>query len=267
MIEASPVRLPNNRSKIINQNCIKAILFDLGETVLTFGRFSATRMFREGAKLSYEYLKSCGQRVGNFEYYCWWNLIALRIRHLISNITQNDFNSSALLRGIGKRKGIRLDRQQWDEFSWLWYEPLSKIAKVEPDIKETLTRLKGLGLKLGIVSNTFVAGQSLERHLEQFGILEFFPVRLYSYQYDFRKPDRKLFRIAAEQIGEAPQHVAYVGDRIDKDILPALKLGMTAILKAAYTNAGKELPYGAHKIAQLADLPALIEEVNNGIME
>ena len=241
---------------------IKAVLFDLGETLLSFGRFSPTRVFRQGARLSYEYLKSCGQVVGNFEYYCWRNLIALHVRHLISNITQNDFNSSALLRGMGKKKGIRLDRQQWQQFSWLWYEPLSKIAAVEPDIKQTLARLKELGLELGIVSNTFVSGDSLERHLEQVGILEFFPVRLYSYQYDFRKPNRRLFRIAAERIGEMAEHIAYVGDRIDKDILPALKVGMVPILKAAYTNAGKKLPEGAFKITHVSELPALIQRIN-----
>jgi putative hydrolase of the HAD superfamily len=241
---------------------IKAVLFDLGETLLNFGRFSPTRVFRQGARLSYEYLKSCSQTVGSFEYYCWWNLIALRIRHLISNITQKDFNSSALLRGIGKRKGIRLDRHQWQEFSWLWYEPLSKIATVEPDIKQTLAKLKALGLKLGIVSNTFVSGRSLERHLEQVGILEFFPVRLYSYEYDFRKPNRRLFKIAAERIGEAAEHIAYVGDRIDKDIKPALRFGMQPILKAAYTNAGKNVPDGTWEIARLVELPALIAKTN-----
>ncbi|HUV67750.1 MAG TPA: HAD family hydrolase [Sedimentisphaerales bacterium] len=245
-----------------NRPEIKAVLFDLGETLLTFGRVKATELFRQGARLSYEYLKSCGQRVGNFEYYFWRNLIALRIRHLISNVTQNDFNSSALLRGIGKKRGIALDRHQWEQFSWLWYEPLSKIAMVEPDIKQTLAKLKGLGLKLGIVSNTFVNGHSIERHLEQVGILEFFPVRLYSYQYDFRKPNHQLFRIAAEHVGEAPQHIAYVGDRINKDILPALKLGMTAILKAAYTNAGQSPPYGAHKITHLSELPTLVQNIN-----
>lgn len=246
----------------MTQHEIKAVLFDLGETLLTFGKVKAVEVFRQGARLSYEYLKSCGQRVGSFEYYFWRNLIALRVRHLISNITQNDFNSSALLRGIGKKRGISLDRHQWEQFSWLWYEPLSKLGRVEPDIRETLGKLKALGLKLGIVSNTFVSGHSIERHLEQVGILEFFPVRLYSYEYDFRKPSRQLFEIAAERIGEAPQHIAYVGDRIDKDILPALKLGMTAILKTAYTNAGKTPPDGAHKITHIAELPALIETIN-----
>jgi HAD superfamily hydrolase (TIGR01549 family) len=246
----------------MTQHKIKAVLFDLGETLLTFGKVNAAEVFRRGARLSYEYLKSCGQRVGSFEYYFWRNLLALRIRHLISNVTQNDFNSSALLRGIGKKRGISLDRHQWEQFSWLWYEPLSKLGRAEPDIRQTLAKLGALGLRLGIVSNTFVSAHSIERHLEQVGILEFFPVRLYSYEYDFRKPNRQLFEIAAERIGEAPQHIAYVGDRIDKDILPALRLGMTAILKAAYTNAGKELPEGAFRITHVSELPALIQEIN-----
>jgi HAD superfamily hydrolase (TIGR01549 family) len=241
---------------------IKAVLFDLGETLLTFGKVKATQVFGQGARLSYDFLKSCGQPAGRFEYYFWRNLVALRVRHLISTISGHDFNSSALLRGIGTKKGIRLDRQQWQQFSWLWYEPLSKLGKVEPDIRETLTKLKGLGLKLGIVSNTFVSAHSLERHLDQVGILEFFPVRLYSYEYDFRKPNRQFFRIAAERIGQTPQHIAYVGDRIDNDILPALKVGMLPILKAAYTNAGKKAPAGTCKINHLSELPALIKKLN-----
>ena len=124
-------------------------MFDLGETLLNFGRFSATRIFRQGARLSYDYLKSCGQSVGNFEYYCWSNLIALRARHMVSNILKNDFNSTALLRSLGRRRGASLDGEQWRNFAWLWYEPLSKIATIEPKIKETLAALEKLGLKLG----------------------------------------------------------------------------------------------------------------------
>ncbi|UCC96923.1 MAG: HAD family hydrolase [Phycisphaerales bacterium] len=245
------------------RDIIKAVLFDLGETVLNFGRFNATQLFRRGARLSYDYLKSRGQPVGNFELYCWRNLIALRTRHLISSITKNDFNSSALLRGIGVKKGFRLDGQQWRHFAWLWYEPLSQIAHVEPNLKETLAKLTNkLGLKLGIVSNTFVSGHSLEAHLEQVGVLDFFPVRLYSYEFDFRKPDTRILSIASERIGESPQNIAFVGDRIDKDIIPALKLGMIGVLKAAYTNHGRELPYRARKITHLAELPSLIEGIN-----
>jgi putative hydrolase of the HAD superfamily len=175
---------------------------------------------------------------------------------------KKDFNSLALLKGKGTKKGVHLDKQQWQHFAWLWYEPLSRVATAEPKIKETLTALKNSGLELGIVSNTFVNGCSLEKHLEQEGILDFFTVRVYSYEFDFRKPDVRIFKIAAERIGEAVDNILYVGDRIDKDIRPALRSGMQAVLKNAYTNNGKKIPKGAWKINQLSELPGLIKKIN-----
>ncbi|MHC4477644.1 MAG: HAD family hydrolase [Planctomycetota bacterium] len=242
---------------------IKAVLFDLGETLVNFGRFSSTRLFRQGARLSYDFLKSLGQPVGSFEYYCWRNLIALRIRHWLSAVTKRDFNSLALLRHIGTKKGLKLDRQQWRQFAWLWYEPLSKVAWAEPKAAETLTALKNMGLKLGILSNTFVNGSSLEKHLEQLGMLDFFSVRIYSYEFDFRKPDLRIFKIAAERIGELLEDILFVGDRIATDIKPAAQAGMRPVLKAAYTNTGKKTPKGVWRIEHLDELPALVERMNS----
>ncbi|MFC1762310.1 HAD family hydrolase [Planctomycetota bacterium] len=160
-------------------------------------------------------------------------------------------------------EGNRTDHYiPWRDFAWLWYEPLAKTATIEPTIKETLAKLRELGLKLGVLSNTFVGGHSLERHLEQVGILDFFMMRMYSYEFDFRKPDLRIFRIAAERLGEAAENILYVGDRIDKDIEPALRVGMQPVLKAAYTNAGKRLPDGAQKINHISELPGLIESIN-----
>ena len=175
---------------------------------------------------------------------------------------RNDFNSLALLRWAGMNKGVHLDGDQWRHFAWLWYEPLSKVATVEPDIKETLTELKKSGLKLGIVSNTFVSADSLDKHMQQVGILDYFPLRMYSYEFDFRKPDPRIFKIAAGRIGESPENILFVGDRIDMDIKPALKLGMKAVLKTAYTNNGKKMPDGVWKINRVSELPALLEEIN-----
>ena len=93
-------------------------------------------------------------------------------------------------------------------------------------------------------------------------ILKFFSVRVYSYEFDFRKPDVRIFKIAASRIGERPENILYVGDRIDKDVRPAIKSGMHAVLKAAYTNSGKKVPKGAWKINQLSELPELIKKIN-----
>jgi putative hydrolase of the HAD superfamily len=241
---------------------IKAVLFDYGETLLQFGKVKTTHLFRQGARLSYAFLKQQGQPVGNFTFYFLRNLVWIRLRCWLSNLTGRDFDTLALLEKVGSKKGINLSPQQWEHLAWLWYEPLSKIAQAEPNIAETLEALKKQGLKLGIVSNTFVNGSSLEKHLKQLDILDYFTVRLYSYEFRFRKPNLGMFKIAAERIGESFENILYVGDRLDKDIEPAITTGMHTVLKEAYTNTGKKIPNGVYKIKQLAELPGLIEKIN-----
>jgi HAD superfamily hydrolase (TIGR01549 family) len=247
---------------VVKEAMIKAVLFDLGDTLLNFGRVRITAVFRQSARLTYDYLKSCGQQAGNFGWYCLRNLIAVRLRLLWAEITGRDFDALSLLKKSGDKHGYKLSEEQWREIGWLWYEPLSKIATVEPDIRDTLARLRRMGLKLGILTNTFISSGSLDRHMAQVGILDFFPCRLYSYQFEFRKPDRRIFKAAIAKIGEPAENTLFVGDRLDRDIWPALKAGMRAVLKSAYTNVGKKVPDGVRKIERIAELPGLIERIN-----
>ncbi len=244
---------------------IKAVLFDLGDTLLNFGRFKTPPLFWQGARSSYDFLKGLGQPVGNFKYHSWRSLVYFYLRRWLWNIIGRDFDTLALLKKAGTKKGISLDEQQWRHLAWLWYEPLGKIAQIEPRIKETLSELKKKGLKLGLLSNTCVNRCSLEKHLNDIGILDFFTVRVYSYEFNFRKPDIRIFKAAADRISEHLENILYVGDRIKVDIKPAIKSGMHAVLKAAYTNAGEKTPNGAWKINQLSELPALIEKINGQI--
>jgi len=241
---------------------IQAVLFDLGDTLLNFGRVNTTKAFLAGARLSHAFLKAHHQPAAWFPWYFARNLIRLRIKYLLSDLTHRDFNSLEVLQAVGARQGVVLTPDQWDEFAWLWYEPLSRCAQIEPDLRQTLTLLRNRGLKLAIVSNTFVSRASLERHLDQLGLLEFFPVQLYSYEYHFRKPSTELLRIARDKVGAGPAASVFVGDRIDNDIMPALASGMHAVLKDAYTNAGKPTPQGALRIHRLSELPVLIERLD-----
>ena len=237
-------------------------MFDLGETLLNFGKVETMQVFRQSAAQTYNYLKSHGQPAGSFWWYFIRNQFAIHVRTLWGNITGRDFDALSLLKKYGLRRGYKLGEEQWREVGWLWYEPLSRIAKVEPDIKETLAKLKGMGLKLGILSNTFVSAGSLDRQLGQLGMLEFFPYRLYSYQFEYRKPDRRIFEAAIAKVGEPAENILFVGDRIYIDIKPALKVGMRAALKSAYTNRGKEAPDGVWRIEQISELPGIIKKVN-----
>lgn len=242
---------------------IRAILFDLGETLITFGKVHGSALFKESARLSYDYLKELGQPVGNFRLYCFKNLAVIRFRFWLSNRTGNDFDSMMLLKKLGTRAGYKLTDQQWEHLAWLWYEPLGQFGKAEADIIKTLTTLTNGGVKLGIISNTFVHRTSLERHLRELGMLDFFAVRMFSYEFSFRKPDARIFNVAAERIGAQLENIMFVGDRLDKDVAPALRLGMTAVMIRAHTNSGKKAPQRAYTIETLAELPSLIEKINS----
>jgi len=245
------------------EKSLHAVLFDLGDTVLEFGRVQTTRLFLKGAHLSYDFLRAKRQPVAGFHIYFLRNLFCLRWRHLVSHFTGNDFNSLEVLRALGSRQGICLSEEDWRCLTWLWYEPLSATVQVEPDLRETFAALQQKEIKLGVISNTFVHSSALDRHLELLNVKDFFQVRLYSYQFEFRKPDLRIFQEGARQIGEDCANIMYVGDRIDKDMLPALELGMVPALKRAHANIGKTVPVGVHVIDKLSQLPDLVEQIRS----
>lgn len=246
---------------------IQAVLFDIGETLLNFGRVDATKLFKEGTSLAYDFLKKLGIPLGSFRIYLIRHLLAIRLHLLWSAIRDRDFDSYKVLKKMQARKAARLKRQQWIDYAQCWYEPLKKIARVEPDIIETLKKLKDMGLKLGVLSNTFVNASTLQRHLEQLGLLEFFDVRLYSYEYPFRKPDKRIFLDAAKKLDIEPKNILFVGDRMDTDMNGSAGAGMRPCLKKAYTNTDKKNRNNIMKIDKLSELPELIEGINAGQKE
>ncbi len=246
---------------------IQAALFDLGETLLHYGQSEIGKIFDRAVCLSYDYLKSRGQPVGSLAVYRLRNFLGIRLHLLLSFLTGNDFDSLSVLKKYGKKKGFSLSEAEWEELNWQWYQPLAEKAQAEPDIVQTLQRLRQMGLRLGILSNTFVHGSSLDRHLDRLGLLEFFPVRLYSYQFPFRKPDQRIFFEAARQLRTDPRRIVFVGDRIDKDVRGARRAGMIAVLKHAYTNQKKRVPDGVFRIQYLSELPELIETLNRSQSE
>ncbi len=246
---------------------IKAVLFDLGDTLLNFGRIKRIKLLKESARLTYDFLATHHQekKVGSFRFYCWRSFFSLYLRIFLSTLTGDDFDALALLKRLGSQLGLKLDDLQWDQMGWLWYEPLTKSVTIEPDLGETLGKLKGMNLKLGVLSNTFVNKMALERHLRQLGILDYFDARLYSYEYKFRKPDPRIFLYAVDSLGVRLPETVFVGDRLDKDIKPALDLEMIAVCKKAYTNKGKKVPQNAYKIDLISELPPLIEKIKEQI--
>lgn len=242
---------------------IEAVLFDLGETLLVFGRLDRKRLLNEAVKASYDYLKEIDQPIGSFGAYRLLHIWGIRWNVFKSWHTGADFDSLALLKEFGRRKGFQLTDPQWEELGSRWYQALARQGTVKPGTVDALNRLKQMGIKLGMLSNTFIHKTSLERHLKQEGLLDYLPVRLYSYELPLRKPSTGAFRRAAEAVGAACENIVYVGDRLDNDIAGARQAGMIPVLIRAYTNQDKKLPPGLPCIDSIAELPDLINQLNS----
>lgn len=243
---------------------IEAVMFDLGDTLVNFGKVDKTEAIKEAAKISYDHLKSLNQPVGSFKMYFIRNLLEIRLRCIWSDITGKDFDSYEVMKKIGKKQGFTLSEEQWLEVNWLWYKPLAALANIEPDIKQSLQKLKDMGIRLAILSNTFVGKEALDRHLEEIGILNIFEMRMYSCYYPYRKPDKRIFLDAAAKINTQPEKVLFVGDRLDTDLAGSLSAGMRCIIKKSHANEDKQLPKKIIKINTISELPKIVSRINAG---
>lgn len=103
-----------------------------------------------------------------------------------------------------------------------WPHHLEKIYECAPEVLEKLQKK----YKLGIIANQ---GLGTENRLIKYGIRQYFDVIASSAEEGVAKPDLKIFEIALKKAGCVPEEACMIGDRLDNDIEPAGKMGMTAI--------------------------------------
>lgn len=241
------------------QRRVRGILFDLGDTLLDFGHLDVPSLFEAGAKLAYDYLKDLGHALPAFAKYHRQQLWAIRWNYFKSRFTRREFNVLEILGNLSAKMGNRISEQEAIELAWLWYRPLSQCATAEDGMHEMLAEFRDAGLKLGIISNTFVPGAILDRHLAEENLLDLLPVRVYSCNVRFRKPQREIFEIALEQSGLKASETMFVGDSIRADIHGPNDLGMISILKDPsdkHANASSGADHRIRRLAELTDIVA-----------
>lgn len=65
--------------------------------------------------------------------------------------------------------------------------------------------------------------------LERLGIKDYFETIITAGDVGTAKPDTKLFEIACARVNEDPKNCYYIGDDLETDILPCIKIGMNGI--------------------------------------
>ena len=239
---------------------LRAILFDLGDTLIDFEPMDTRAVFRQAAAATYQFLRDRGHVLPEFDVYCRRQFRAVRWAYFWAKLRSREFNSLHLLRRFCAEMGIELDEGTLLELAWLWYAPLTEHSSSEEDLYATLAGLRRAGYEMGLVSNTFVAGPVHDRHLELHGLLEFFPVRVYSSDTGYRKPDRRIFQIALARMGVRAEEALFVGDLVKTDVVGARNVGMKTVLKQPWGTAPRH-GLADYVIRQVSDLPSVLNEL------
>jgi FMN phosphatase YigB (HAD superfamily) len=93
-----------------------------------------------------------------------------------------------------------------------------------PDALSCLATLRAAGRRVGVAGNQHATSEAwLHRHLEPGDLVAS------SGSWGVEKPSAAFFRRLIELAGERPDAIAYVGDRVDNDILPAAHAGLITV--------------------------------------
>ena len=121
------------------------------------------------------------------------------------------------------RPGIDLERER-REFKAAGREPVATAEDLYPDAAPCLRALREAGLRVGLVGNQ---PSKIEPALASMDLAV--DVIASSETWGVAKPSPEFFARVVEAAALPPERIAYVGDRLDNDVLPSLDAGMVAV--------------------------------------
>jgi FMN phosphatase YigB (HAD superfamily) len=240
-----------------------AILFDLADTLLHFGRVRPLSLFGQGCRDTHQYLIEHRLSPPDYEIYRKLSLRAFAGRYIWSNVKGRDFNGMDVIAGVLRKLNIRTSDRDLDALAWMWYRPVLPQAHVVSGTRAMLENFQRMGIRMAIVSNTCAPPCCLDRHLEQEKLLEFFPTRVYSSTTRYRKPHRMIFESALSQLGVDARRALFVGDMIARDIRGARRLGMRTVWKPARRKSpiDRRRFKPDHTIRIITELEPIVREI------
>ncbi len=218
---------------------IKAVLFDLDNTLIDF-----MKMKQQATDAAVEAMIAAGVQLNKaqatrliYELYDQYGIEHQQIFQEFLIRTQQKLDYKILSAGIVAYRKAR-----------------TVLAEPYPGVMSTLLRLKQRGLKLAIVSDAPIL-QAWTR-LTEMKIQEFFDAVVTFDDTGERKPSKKPFEKAIEQLKVKPEEVLHVGDWPERDIAGAKALGM----KTAFAKYGATKPmtvkadYELNKVEDLLNI-------------
>jgi putative hydrolase of the HAD superfamily len=136
-------------------------------------------------------------------------------------------SAGACARHICRELDVPVTGEQIERVGRIRYDYTFKNMKPRPDAAATLTALKSRGHKTGLISDctaeTPVAWQFSP-------LAPLFDVTVFSCRAGVKKPDARIYQLAAEKLAVKPEECLYIGDGSSRELTGASGVGMRAVI-------------------------------------
>jgi HAD superfamily hydrolase (TIGR01662 family) len=233
---------------------IKALLFDLGNTLMHFDGEWPEVMARADKSL----LKDLQDRGFDLDESAFLETFRTRLNAYYEE-RENEFieyTTGYLLGNVLGEFGIfNVEPQVIDDALESLYAVTQQHWIVEDDALSTLQALKTAGYPIGYVSNAS-NDADVQKHVDSGDLRQYADFVLSSAACGVRKPNPRIFEIALANWEFKPQEVAMIGDTLGADILGARNAGLYSIwiTRRADSPGNRDHADTIHPNAQLATL-------------
>jgi putative hydrolase of the HAD superfamily len=241
---------------------IKAVIFDMGGTLLRFAR-PGSGSWREletpGIRSLYRYLIDQGHPIASHEE-AFVEAMFARLAEGWEQSTGGHINLRAVdwIAAGAADHAVTLDEQALREDAHNYARPMRVGLAPMPGAVETLAALREQGYHTGMISNTIWPAELHMEDLAELGLLTYIDHMDFSGELGYWKPNAHIFLHALAKLDTAPEHAVFVGDNPREDILGAQGVGMRAIWQRS-----AEFPLGDVQpdatIEALTELPAILQ--------
>ena len=203
------------------QKCVKAVLFDLDDTLFDhkFSRLKGLAALQE----KYPQLKAVSLQELEEEHE---KLLSADYDQVLEGKLSIVDGTTQRIRKLCSNYGVDLDLDEAKSTANLYTKEYMKSRQPVPGSKELLNALKKHAL-LGLVTNGLLQPQIEKLRVCHLGEpLDFIVI---SEAVGYKKPGKEIFELALKQAYVRPSQAVYVGDSWSTDILPAVSVGMKAV--------------------------------------
>lgn len=211
---------------------LKAVLFDLDDTLIDWSRFSGDyyKMELPHFQALHAHVMEAGYNLPNVD----------KLIEAFREFAEADWEHGRetlvaphfprILMKVLARFEVPDDAFDIDAITEVYEWGKVEGTHVFTEVPETLQFLLDQNIKIGIVTNAFQTMTMRDRELEDHGLLQYFEsCRFSAADVGYLKPHPTIFQEALACIGTDPAETVFVGDNLNADVAGAQRVGMKAI--------------------------------------